>query len=60
MPRLAPVDVEWPRPSKQTMALTAGTSLGHDATSTFPSIGALHQTARYRKQGERWELIDRA
>jgi hypothetical protein len=42
------------------MALTAGTSLGHDATSTFPSIGALHQTARYRKQGERWELIDRA
>ena len=26
---LAPLDVEWPRPFKQTMALTAGTRLGH-------------------------------
>jgi hypothetical protein len=26
---LAPLDVAWPRPFKQIMALTAGTRLGH-------------------------------
>jgi len=38
-----PLDVEWPRPSKQTVALAPGTSLGHYNVSALLGEGGMGQ-----------------